>query len=84
MRRSNDRRRGWLPAAAGGLAAALAAGGVALAIHGSALATSLTAAGAEGRLARAVAVAPDDDEALHQLILSLRAQRKHAEAVGTR
>src|SRR4051794_7677412 len=47
MHRSNARRRGWLPTAAGGLAAAVAAGGVALAIHGSALA----APGATGAVA---------------------------------
>src|SRR4051794_41544527 len=49
MHRSNARRRGWLPTAAGGLAAAVAAGGVALAIHGSALA----APGATGAVAAA-------------------------------
>src|SRR4051794_39753842 len=49
MHRSNVRRRGWLPTAAGGLAAAVAAGGVALAIHGPALA----APGAMGVVAAA-------------------------------
>ena len=61
MHRSNVRRRGWLPTAAGGLAAAVAAGGVALAIHGSALAApgamgAVAAAGADGAAAGNAAI----------------------------
>jgi len=65
MHRSNARRRGWLPAAAGGLAVAVAAGGVALAIHGSALAASgpmgaVAAAGVAGVAAGNAAIASVD------------------------
>ena len=65
MHRSNARRRGWLPAAAGGLAAAVAAGGVALAIHGSALAApgatgAVAAAGVDGVAAGNAAIASVD------------------------
>ena len=65
MHRSNARRRGWLPAAAGGLAAAVAAGGVALAIHGPALAApgamgAVAAAGVDGVAAGNAAIASVD------------------------
>ena len=68
MHRSNARRRGWLPVAAGGLAAAVAAGGVALAVHGSALAApgapgamgAVAAAGADGLAAGNAAIASVD------------------------
>src|SRR5689334_23806089 len=43
MHRSKVRRRGWLPTAAGGLAAAVVLGGLTLAIHGPALAAQVAA-----------------------------------------
>lgn len=62
MHRSNARRRGWLPAAAGGLAAVVAAAVVALAIQGSALAApgAVAAAGADGVAAGNAAIASVD------------------------
>ncbi|TDB71936.1 RICIN domain-containing protein [Micromonospora sp. KC721] len=65
MHRSNARRRGWSPAADGGLAAAVAAGGAALAIHGSALAApgamrAVAAAGVDGVAAGNAAIASVD------------------------
>src|SRR4051794_8134019 len=65
MHRSNVRRRGWLPTAAGGLAAAVAAGCVVLAIHGSALAApgamvGVAAAGVDGVAAGNAAIASVD------------------------
>ena len=65
MHRSNVRRRGWLPAAAGGLAAAVALSGLTLAIHGPALAApgamgAVAAAGADGVAAGNAAIASVD------------------------
>src|SRR3954470_932803 len=65
MHRSNARRRGWLPTAAGWRAVAVAAGSVALAIHGSALAApgatgGVAAAGADGVAAGNAAIASAD------------------------
>jgi tetratricopeptide (TPR) repeat protein len=52
----------------------------ALLLRGRAALEQRDAAGAERWLARAVREAPDDPEALHQLIVALRGQGKHAEA----
>lgn len=52
----------------------------ALVLRGRAALEHRDAAGAEPWLNRAVAAAPDDPEALHQLTLALRAQGKHAAA----
>ena len=64
MHRSNARRRGWLPAAAGGLAVAVAAGGMAMAVQGPALAapvtTGVAAAGVGGVAAGNAAIASVD------------------------
>src|SRR3954451_25201785 len=65
MHRSNAPRRGWLPAAAGGLAAAVALSGLTLAIHGPALAApgamvGVAAAGVDGVAAGNAAIASVD------------------------
>src|SRR3954452_2344329 len=65
MHRSNVRRRGWLPTAAGGLAAAVVLSGLTLAIHGSALAApgamvGVAAAGVDGVAAGNAAIASVD------------------------
>src|SRR3954452_3660040 len=65
MHRSNVRRRGWLPTAAGGLAAAVVLGGLTLTIHGPALAApgamgAVAAAGADGVAAGNAAIASVD------------------------
>ncbi|WP_327010623.1 RICIN domain-containing protein [Dactylosporangium sp. NBC_01737] len=65
MHRSNARRRGWLPAAAGGLAAAVVLGGLTLAVHGPALAApgamgGVAAAGVDGVAAGNAAIASVD------------------------
>jgi tetratricopeptide (TPR) repeat protein len=49
-------------------------------LRGKAALQQHDAAAAQHWLERAVGEAPHDAEALHQLILALRAQRKHAEA----
>jgi hypothetical protein len=61
MHRSNTRRRGWLPAVAGGLAAAVVLGGLTLAIHGPALAAQgVAAAGVAGVAAGNAAITSVD------------------------
>src|SRR3954447_6123798 len=65
MHRSNARRRGWLPAAAGGLAAAVVLGGLTLAVQGPALAApgstgAVAAAGVDGVAAGNAAIASVD------------------------